>query len=60
MIRHIDLGSVLRGTVSETYTNLVTRPTGHAVRGVIEHLLAGLDPSTLTVIDFSHVGLLDY
>lgn len=60
MIRHIDLGSVLRGTVSETYTNLVTRPTGHAVRGAIEHLLAGLDPSTLTVIDFSHVGLLDY
>lgn len=60
MINHIDLGSVLRGTVSERYTNLVTRPTGHAVRGAIEQILRSLDAQTVTVIDFSHVGLLDY
>lgn len=60
MIKHIDLGSVLRGTVSERYTNLVTRPTGHAVRGAIEDIIVSRDAQTLTVIDFSHVGLLDY
>ena len=60
MIKHIDLGSVLRGAVSERYTNLVTRPTGNAVRGAIEAIIASLDVRTLTVIDFSHVGLLDY
>ena len=59
MIKHIDLGSVLRGTVSERYTNLVTRPTGHAVRGAIEAIIDALDTRTLNVIDFSHVGLLD-
>ncbi|MBI2795411.1 MAG: hypothetical protein HYX65_01770 [Gemmatimonadetes bacterium] len=60
MIKHIDLGSVLRGTVSERYTNLVTRPTGHAVRGAIEQIMRSIDSATLTVIDFSHVGLLDF
>ncbi|MBI3791457.1 MAG: hypothetical protein HY275_11345 [Gemmatimonadetes bacterium] len=59
MTRHIDLGSVLRGTVSEQFTNLVTRPTGHAVRGAIEALL-GDATDAVTVIDFTHVGLLDY
>ena len=28
MITHIDLSSVLRRTVCELYSNLVTRPTG--------------------------------
>lgn len=60
MMRHIDLGSVLRGTVSEQYTNLVTRPTGHAVRGAIEALLGDAAGDVVTVIDFTHVGLLDY
>jgi hypothetical protein len=57
---HIDVGSVLRRTVCDLYSNLVTRPTGVAVRREIELVLAGLDQPSLTVIDFSQVGLLDF
>lgn len=60
MINHIDLGSVLRRTVCDLYSDLVTRPTGAAVRTGIEQQLAELGDPTLTVIDFSHVGLLDF
>jgi hypothetical protein len=60
MINHIDVGVVLRGTVCDLYSNLVTRPTGAAVRAEIEQQLAELGGRTLTVIDFSHVGLLDF
>ena len=42
MINHIDLSSVLRGAVCELYSNLVTRPTGAAVRSVIEERLADM------------------
>ncbi len=59
MINHIDVSSVLRRTVSDLYTNLVTRPTGAAVRRDIERQLASSPFETLTVLDFSHVGLLD-
>lgn len=59
MITHIDLSSVLRGAVCDLYSNLVTRPTGRAVRGEIERLLAEIGGRSLTVVDFSHVGLLD-
>jgi hypothetical protein len=60
VINHIDLSSVLRRTVCDLYSDLVTRPTGAAVRNGIERQLAELGERTLTVIDFSHVGLLDY
>jgi DNA-binding transcriptional ArsR family regulator len=60
LINHIDVSSVLRGTVSELYSNLVTRPTGAAVRGTIEQLLGSMGGRTLTVIDFTHVNLLDF
>ena len=60
MINHIDLSSVLRRTVCEVYSDLVTRPTGAAVRTQIERQLADVSGRTLTVIDFSHVGLLDF
>lgn len=60
MINHIDLSSVLRRTVCDLYSDLVTRPTGAAVRDGIEQQLAEIGDRTLTVIDFSHVGLLDY
>jgi hypothetical protein len=60
VINHIDLGTVLRRTVCDLYSDLVTRPTGAAVRDGIEKQLAELGDRTLTVIDFSHVGLLDY
>src|SRR5439155_3788886 len=63
MMNHIDISSMLRQTLScDLYSNLVTRPTGAAVRGQIEQLL---DDSRghgveLTVIDFSHVAMIDF
>ena len=60
MINHIDVSMVLRGTVSQLYSNLVTRPTGAAVRGEIEAQLAELAGRSVNVIDLSHVTLLDY
>jgi hypothetical protein len=60
MINHIDVSVVLRGTVCDLYSNLVTRPTGAAVRAEIEQQLAEIGGRTLTVIDFTHVGLLDF
>ena len=60
MINHIDLSTVLRRTVCDLYSDLVTRPTGAAVRDGIEKQLSELGERSLTVIDFSHVGLLDY
>lgn len=61
MMMHIDVSSVLRQTVScELYSNLVTRPTGAAVRTQIEALLADSRERSLTVIDFSHVGMIDF
>lgn len=60
MIHHIDLGMVLRRTVCDLYSDLVTRSTGAAVRLGIEQQLAESHDATLTVIDFSQVGLLDF
>jgi hypothetical protein len=61
MMMHIDVSSVLRQTVScELYSNLVTRTTGAAVRTQIEALLADARERSLTVIDFSHVGMIDF
>lgn len=58
---HIDVSTVLRQTLScELYSNLVTRPTGAAVRTQIEALLADARELSLTVIDFSHVGMIDF
>jgi len=63
MTNHIDLGTVLRQTISASlYSNLVTRPTGAAVRTQIEALLedALTTGRALTVIDFSHVSMIDF
>jgi hypothetical protein len=61
MMMHIDVSSVLRQTLScELYSNLVTRPTGAAVRTQIEALLADTRARSFTVIDFSHVGMIDF
>lgn len=60
MINHIDVSTVLRRTVCDLYSNLVTRPTGAAVRTEIETQVAALEGRTLTVIDFSNVNLLDF
>ncbi|HEX9691344.1 MAG TPA: hypothetical protein VGA22_04525 [Gemmatimonadales bacterium] len=56
----IDVKQVLARTVSPLYPDLVTRPTGQAVRNGIEHELA--DTPTLAevaVIDFGTVRVLD-
>jgi hypothetical protein len=57
---HIDVCSVLRGSVSDLYSNLVTRHTGRQVRAGIEAELAASHGTRVTVIDFTHVGVLDY
>jgi hypothetical protein len=63
MMNHIDVSSVLRQTLScDLYSNLVTRHTGAAVRDQIEQLLAHAHANAveLTVIDFSHVAMIDF
>lgn len=60
MINHIDVSVALRRSVAHLYSDLVTRPTGAAVRQEIEQQLERVRDRTLTVIDFSHVGLLDF
>jgi hypothetical protein len=59
VINHIDVSSVLKTSVSEFYTNLVTRPTGVAVRSQIEQQLEQIGDHAVTILDFSHVGLMD-
>jgi hypothetical protein len=60
VITHIDVCTLLRRTECGLYSNLVTRPTGAAVRSEIEILLQEAGQRTLTVIDFTNVGLLDF
>ena len=65
-MHHIDLSSVLRQTLEcDLYSNLVTRPTGAAVRTQIELLLGRpkrLAPTrcAFTIIDFSQVSMIDF
>jgi hypothetical protein len=60
MITHIDVSAVLRRSVCELYSNLVTRPTGAAVRMSIEEEIASALDRSLTIIDFANVSILDY
>ena len=60
MTHLIDISSVLRGTVCDLYSNLVTRPTGAAVRTAIEQQVVGIGAPVVTTIDFSQVNLLDF
>ncbi|MEX2179366.1 MAG: hypothetical protein WD801_11685 [Gemmatimonadaceae bacterium] len=61
MTNHIDLGTVLRQTLSANlYSNLVTRSTGRAVRTQIELLVSSSANRVLTVIDFAHVSMIDF
>jgi hypothetical protein len=59
-MQRIDLKAILQRTVSSSYGDLVTRPTGKAVRDGIEAVLDDLDAEPVAVIDFSTVRLLDY
>jgi hypothetical protein len=56
----IDVGTVLKGTVCDLYSNLVTRPTGAAVRTAIERQVVEIGSPVVTTIDFSQVNLLDF
>ena len=58
MIETIAVARMLREAVTTPYLNLVTRPTGVAVRGRIESVLAGSEWET-ALLDFSDVVLLD-
>ena len=57
MIPHINVHAILQQSVAGFYTDLVTRPTGRAVRENIER---DLPPGTIAVMDFTGVGCLDY
>jgi hypothetical protein len=59
----IDLTLVHRRSVTSLYSNLVTRPTGRAIRMGVESQIAELDGERslcLSVLDFSQVRVLDY
>lgn len=56
----IDVGQVLQHTETSLYAQLVTRPTGRAVRMAIETRLHGAGPRSLSLIDFSEVSVLDF
>ena len=59
----IDLTQLHRRTVTSLYSNLVTRPTGRAVRMGVESQLAEMEDARdrfLSVLDFSQVRVLDY
>jgi hypothetical protein len=59
-MQRIDLMTILAGTASGSYGDLVTRPTGKAVRGGIERVLAGAEGERVAVIDFGAVRCLDF
>ena len=59
----IDLTRLHRRTITSFYSNLITRPTGRAVRMGVESQLAELEATRsvcLSVLDFSQVHVLDY
>jgi len=58
MIQTIRIGTLLRETVSSPYRNLVTRPTGAAIRNRIQAAIADSDCHT-ALLDFSDIELLD-
>ena len=59
MIETIAIARLLREAVQTPYRNLVTRPTGAAVRGRIESELADTGEWQAALLDFAEVDLLD-
>jgi hypothetical protein len=59
-VTRIDVGSVLRHSANVPFSDLVTRPTGVAVRRCIERELAALHDGDVALLDFSHIGMMDY
>ena len=56
----IDVGSVLRNSANLPFSDLVTRPTGAAVRRCIQTELAALSEGDVALLDFSQIGMMDY
>ncbi len=56
----IDVGSVLRHSANLPFSDLVTRPTGAAVRKCIQTELAALSEGDVALLDFSQIGMMDY
>lgn len=59
----IDLTRIHRRTITSFYSNLVTRPTGRAVRTGVEQQLAQfatMGGACLSILDFSQVRVMDY
>ncbi len=52
--------TLLHTAVATLYSNLVTRPTGRAVRVAIEKQLREAPAPCLSILDFSQVGILDF
>jgi hypothetical protein len=57
-----DLTRLHRRTVTSFYSNLVTRPTGRAIRLGVEQQLVEVAAGApcLSILDFSHVRVMDY
>jgi hypothetical protein len=60
VIQFIGLYDILQESIVGVYADLVTRPTGRAVRERIERVLPEPQPAPIAVIDFTGVGCLDY
>jgi len=58
-VTHIDVRSALASSDVGTYSDLVTRRTGAAVRTIIEQKISGLADGTVVFLDFSRIGVLD-
>lgn len=56
----LDLRIALKRAECDLYSNLVTRATGRAVRGQLESMLSEMEGHRLAVLDFTHVGVLDF
>jgi hypothetical protein len=60
----VDLSHVHRRSVTSLFSNLVTRPTGRAIRSGVESQIAEMEVGEhsvcLSVLDFSQVRVLDY
>ena len=57
----IDVGSILSDSVAAARPDLVTRPTGRAVREAIEARIAGPGESpSVSLLDFTGVRILDF
>ena len=57
----IDVGAILNDTIAASRPDLVTRPTGRAVREAIEVRIAGVRRSpSVSLLDFTGVRILDF